>query len=181
MKKLQATLVCLVAFSGIPLSAQSVPYPFNDPDLPVEKRIDNLLSLMTIDEKVACLGTNTRVQRLGVTSAARKVFMAWYSATHEARNSRSRPRNSRNRPAWAKVGTQTWSVRPRLLRDTKPVSSPRRPNTGGNSWSSGDRRPTSLATRAGAAAKRCMAKIRSSTGPWQVRLSKDFKIGRAHV
>jgi len=66
MKKLQATLVCLVAFSGIPLSAQSVPYPFNDPDLPVEKRIDNLLSLMTIDEKVACLGTNTRVQRLGV-------------------------------------------------------------------------------------------------------------------
>src|ERR1035438_8670169 len=59
MKKLQATLVCLVAFSGIPLSAQSVPYPFNDPDLPVEKRIDNLLSLMTIDEKVACLGTNT--------------------------------------------------------------------------------------------------------------------------
>ena len=30
MKKLQATLVCLVAFSGIPLSAQSVPYPFND-------------------------------------------------------------------------------------------------------------------------------------------------------
>jgi hypothetical protein len=26
MKKLQATLVCLVAFSGIPLSAQSVPY-----------------------------------------------------------------------------------------------------------------------------------------------------------
>jgi hypothetical protein len=46
MKKLQATLVCLVAFSGIPLSAQSVPYPFNDPDLPVEKRIDNLLSLM---------------------------------------------------------------------------------------------------------------------------------------
>jgi beta-glucosidase len=66
MKKLQATLVCLVAFSGIPLSAQSVPYPFNDPNLPIEKRIDNLLSLMTIDEKVACLGTNTRVQRLGV-------------------------------------------------------------------------------------------------------------------
>src|ERR1017187_6169535 len=72
MKKLQATLVCLVAFSGIPLSAQSVPYPFNDPDLPVEKRIDNLLSLMTIDEKVACLGTNTRVQRLGVPNIDRK-------------------------------------------------------------------------------------------------------------
>lgn len=34
--------------------------------LPMEKRIDNLLSLMTTDEKVACLGKNTGVPRLGV-------------------------------------------------------------------------------------------------------------------
>ncbi len=32
----------------------------------MEKRIDNLLSLMTIDEKVGCLGTRTGVPRLGV-------------------------------------------------------------------------------------------------------------------
>jgi beta-glucosidase len=32
----------------------------------MEKRIDNLLSLMTLDEKIDCLGTNTRVDRLGV-------------------------------------------------------------------------------------------------------------------
>jgi beta-glucosidase len=32
----------------------------------MEKRIDNLLSLMTIDEKVNCLSTNTGVPRLGV-------------------------------------------------------------------------------------------------------------------
>jgi hypothetical protein len=43
-------------------------YPFNDPLLPMEKRIDNLLSLMTIDEKVNCLSTNTGVPRLGVMS-----------------------------------------------------------------------------------------------------------------
>jgi beta-glucosidase len=43
-------------------------YPFKDPSLPMEKRIDNLLSLMTTDEKIACLGTNTGVQRLGVMS-----------------------------------------------------------------------------------------------------------------
>jgi beta-glucosidase len=32
----------------------------------MEKRIDNLLSLMTLDEKINCLGTRTGVPRLGV-------------------------------------------------------------------------------------------------------------------
>jgi beta-glucosidase len=32
----------------------------------MEKRIDNLLSLMTLDEKINCLGTKTGVPRLGV-------------------------------------------------------------------------------------------------------------------
>ena len=32
----------------------------------MEKRIDNLLSLMTLDEKIDCLGTKTGVARLGV-------------------------------------------------------------------------------------------------------------------
>ena len=41
-------------------------YPFDNPDLPAEQRIDNLLSLMTVDEKIDCLGTNTAVPRLGV-------------------------------------------------------------------------------------------------------------------
>ena len=41
-------------------------YPFADPNLPAEERIDNLLSLMTLDEKVACLGTVPNVPRLSV-------------------------------------------------------------------------------------------------------------------
>ncbi len=41
-------------------------YPFQNPDLPVEERIDNLLSLMTLDEKVNCLSTDPGVPRLGV-------------------------------------------------------------------------------------------------------------------
>ncbi|HTU51166.1 MAG TPA: glycoside hydrolase family 3 C-terminal domain-containing protein [Acidobacteriaceae bacterium] len=41
-------------------------HPFDDPHLPTEQRIDNLLSLMTIDEKIDCLGTQTGVPRLGV-------------------------------------------------------------------------------------------------------------------
>src|SRR5437588_438723 len=47
-------------------STQPQSYPFNDPSLPAEKRIDNLLSLMTVDEKIDCLGTRTGVSRLNV-------------------------------------------------------------------------------------------------------------------
>jgi beta-glucosidase len=41
-------------------------YPFQNPDISVEERIDNLLSLMTLDEKINCLGTDPSVPRLGV-------------------------------------------------------------------------------------------------------------------
>src|SRR5579863_1432263 len=41
-------------------------YPFDNPNLPAEQRIDNLLSLMTVEEKIDCLGTITGVPRLGV-------------------------------------------------------------------------------------------------------------------
>lgn len=41
-------------------------FPFDDPNLAPEKRIDNLLSLMTVEEKIDCLGTITGVPRLGV-------------------------------------------------------------------------------------------------------------------
>jgi beta-glucosidase len=46
--------------------AQQPRYPFQDPNLPVEQRIDNLLSLMTVEEKINCLGTRTAVPRLDI-------------------------------------------------------------------------------------------------------------------
>jgi beta-glucosidase len=61
-----AMLLCLLICGLSVGQAQQQTYPFNDPSLPMEKRIDNLLSLMTIDEKINCLGTNTGVPRLGV-------------------------------------------------------------------------------------------------------------------
>lgn len=54
--------VCLVTSPAI---AQDK-YPFRNPDLPTEQRIDNILSLMTIDEKIDSLGTQTGVPRLGI-------------------------------------------------------------------------------------------------------------------
>lgn len=41
-------------------------YPFQDPNLPVEQRVNSVISLMTLDEKIACLGTNPSVPRLGI-------------------------------------------------------------------------------------------------------------------
>lgn len=47
-----------------PVSAQT--YPFRDPNLPADQRISNMLSLMTVDEKIDALGTQTGVPRLGI-------------------------------------------------------------------------------------------------------------------
>ena len=63
---LKFLFVAVVLAEVLPVRGQQRHYPFNDPSLPMEKRIDNLLSLMTVDEKVGCLGTNTSVPRLGV-------------------------------------------------------------------------------------------------------------------
>jgi len=41
-------------------------FSFQDPDLPIETRIDNLISLLTLEEKVQCLSTNPSVPRLQI-------------------------------------------------------------------------------------------------------------------
>jgi beta-glucosidase len=41
-------------------------YPFQNPDLPDEARIDQILALMTLEEKIECLSTNPSVPRLGI-------------------------------------------------------------------------------------------------------------------
>jgi beta-glucosidase len=66
MRKMTLLFV-LVLLAGVAAgSAQQQKYPFNNPNLSEEKRIDNLLSAMTTDEKIDCLGTKTGVPRLGV-------------------------------------------------------------------------------------------------------------------
>jgi beta-glucosidase len=66
MMKQLSSIISLLALALAPATAQQSAQPFNDPALPMEKRIDNLLSLMTLDEKIDCLGTKTGVLRLGV-------------------------------------------------------------------------------------------------------------------
>ena len=56
--------VLLIAFAA--LSSAQHQYPFQDPSLDIEKRIDNVLSLMTLDEKIAALGNDMAVPRIGL-------------------------------------------------------------------------------------------------------------------
>lgn len=65
MKNLILHIVFLLCLNVV-LAQKKQQYPFQNPNLETEKRIDNLLSLMTLEEKVAVLSTNPSVPRLGV-------------------------------------------------------------------------------------------------------------------
>ncbi|HEX6045088.1 MAG TPA: glycoside hydrolase family 3 C-terminal domain-containing protein [Pyrinomonadaceae bacterium] len=63
--------ICVAAAMVLqsPQSSQPSSYPFQNPDLPIEQRVDNILSLMTLDEKIECLDTNPSVPRLGIKAS----------------------------------------------------------------------------------------------------------------
>src|SRR5262245_30522899 len=42
---------------------------FRDPEAPLEARIDDLFSRMTLEEKVGCLSTNPSLPRLGIVAS----------------------------------------------------------------------------------------------------------------
>jgi len=54
--------VIVVLFSSSVFAA----YPFEDANLPIEDRVNNIVSLMTLDEKISALSTDPNVPRLGI-------------------------------------------------------------------------------------------------------------------
>jgi beta-glucosidase len=62
--RLKVLLIVALLFT-LKLRAQ-YEFPFQNPHLSAEVRIDNLLSLMTLDEKVTALSTDPSIPRLGV-------------------------------------------------------------------------------------------------------------------
>lgn len=59
-------------------SAQNFKYPFQNPQLPVEQRIENLLGLLTVDEKIGMMMDNSKaVPRLGIPA-----YGWWNEALH---------------------------------------------------------------------------------------------------
>jgi len=66
MRRFCLLLVLAVFLPTIAFTQVHTRYPFQDPHLPADKRIDNLLSLMTLQEKIHALSSDPDVPRLGV-------------------------------------------------------------------------------------------------------------------
>jgi beta-glucosidase len=70
MRSAALTVACILAGSSLSAGALRVSaqtqYPFQNPDLPLEERINNIVSLMTLDEKIAFLSQRPGVPRLGI-------------------------------------------------------------------------------------------------------------------
>jgi len=57
-------LLAVLCLLQVSLNAQT--YPFQDSKLSDEKRLDNLISQLTLDEKINCLSTRLSIPRLGI-------------------------------------------------------------------------------------------------------------------
>ena len=91
-------------------SSRKYKYPYLNPNLPIEERIDDLIGRMTLDEKIQLLGSGpgTRVPRSASTaSSTLKASTAWPSAARATGAGRppSPPPPSARRSAWARPGT----------------------------------------------------------------------------
>src|SRR5579875_2722706 len=70
--KRNCTLLCavligtLLAGRGQSSSRTQYRYPFQDPNLPIERRVSDIVSRLTLEEMIQCLSTNPTVPRLGI-------------------------------------------------------------------------------------------------------------------
>jgi len=62
-------VAAFLLFAGA-ATAQQYKYPFQNPNLPIEQRVKNILSLMTVDEKLTALSTVPDVPRLGIAGSS---------------------------------------------------------------------------------------------------------------
>ncbi|MGA7852886.1 MAG: glycoside hydrolase family 3 C-terminal domain-containing protein [Candidatus Acidiferrales bacterium] len=65
-----AAVAFLIVFVAALGWAEQYQYPFQDPKLPVEERINNILSLMALDEKIHALSTDPSVPQLGIQGSS---------------------------------------------------------------------------------------------------------------
>src|SRR5882724_9419336 len=61
--------IALLLWASMAL-AQQYQYPFQNPNLPVEARVNNILSLMTVEEKISALSTDPSVPRLSIVGSS---------------------------------------------------------------------------------------------------------------
>ena len=67
MRSFLCTALSVLMLGSLSLRAQTYEYPFQDPKLSEEERLDNAVSLMTVDEKIATI-VGQGVPRLGIAN-----------------------------------------------------------------------------------------------------------------
>ena len=79
MNKKVFKTICLSLFlTGLFACGQKYEYPFQDPDLPIDERVENLLSLLTMEEKAGLMVNSSKpVPRLGIPA-----YDWWNEALH---------------------------------------------------------------------------------------------------
>jgi beta-glucosidase len=97
------------ASDAVGRQASHYQYPFQNPNLPAEERVTNLLSLMTLEEKVACLGTNPSVPRLGVRGAGQMEGLHGLAVGGPAKWGRDHPVTTTTFPQAYGLG-ETWDT-----------------------------------------------------------------------
>lgn len=116
-RDLPLILLCL-SFILVDASAADYTHPFQNPDLPPEQRIDNLLSLLTLDEKVECLSTNPTIERLGLKGAGHVEGLHGLAQGGPGRWGRDRPIPTTTFPQAIGLG-MTWD--PPLVRQIAAI------------------------------------------------------------
>lgn len=59
-------LACSLLAAAEASAQDQYQYPFQNPELALERRVDSILALMTVEEKIAALSTDASVPRLGI-------------------------------------------------------------------------------------------------------------------
>ena len=61
--------ILLLLLTAGAMREEQFQYPFQNPHLSIESRVNNILSLMTVEEKIAALSTDPSVPRLGIVGS----------------------------------------------------------------------------------------------------------------
>ena len=117
MKMKQLTVAMITLLLTASCSEKQQDYPFRNPDLPLEERIDDLLSRLTPEEKIGqMMNVTPAIERLGIPT-----YDWWNEALHGVPDVRP---YSRKRSPWRLPSMITPFTRPSRWSAMRPV-----PNT----------------------------------------------------